>query len=66
MHAASQLPERGPTDVDVALYLHVNGKYDDDDDDDKSYQVYPVPLMYQFVQNCNDCHSFRNFLHNTG
>ena len=32
MHAASQLPGRGPTDVDVAL--HVNKKSDDDDDDD--------------------------------
>ena len=34
LHAASQLPGRGPTDVDIALYLHVNKKSDDDDDDD--------------------------------
>ena len=33
MHAASQLPGKGPTDVDVALYLHINQKSDDDDDD---------------------------------
>ena len=31
MHAASQLSGRGPTDVDVALYLHVNQKSDYDD-----------------------------------
>ena len=32
MHAASQLPGMGPTDVDVVLlYLHVNKKSDDDD-----------------------------------
>ena len=36
MHAASQLPGRGLTDVDIALYLHVNKKFDDDDDDDES------------------------------
>ena len=36
MRAASHLPGRGPTDVDVApsLYLHINQKSDDDDDDD--------------------------------
>ena len=34
IRAASQLPGRGPTDVDVALYLHVNQKSVDDDDDD--------------------------------
>ena len=32
MHAASQLPGRGPTVVNTALYLHVNQKSDDDDD----------------------------------
>ena len=32
MRAASQLPERGPTDVDIAPYLHVNKKSDDVDD----------------------------------
>ena len=32
MHAASQLPGRGPTDVDIPLYLRVNQKSDDDDD----------------------------------
>ena len=32
--AASQLSGRGPTDVDAALYLHINQKSDDDDDDD--------------------------------
>ena len=32
MCAASQLPGRGPTVVDMALYLHVNQKSDDDDD----------------------------------
>ena len=30
MHAASQLPGRGPTDVDDALHLHVNQKSDYD------------------------------------
>ena len=32
MCAASQLPGRGPTVVDMALYLHINQKSDDDDD----------------------------------
>ena len=32
MHAASQLPGRGPTIMDMALYLHLNRKSDDDDD----------------------------------
>ena len=32
MHAASQLSGRGPTDVDVALYMYVNQKSDYDDD----------------------------------
>ena len=31
MHAASQLPGGGPTDVDDALHLHVNPKLDADD-----------------------------------
>ena len=31
MRAASQLPGRGPTVVDMALILHVNQKSDDDD-----------------------------------
>ena len=31
MRAASQLSGRGPTDVDVALYLHVNQKSNYDD-----------------------------------
>ena len=35
MRAASQLSGRGPTDVDVALYLQVNQKSDYDDDDDE-------------------------------
>ena len=30
MHAASQLPGKGPTDVDDALHLHVNQKSDYD------------------------------------
>ena len=29
MHAASQLPSRGPTDVDLPLYLHFNKKSDE-------------------------------------
>ena len=33
MHAARQLPERGPTDVEVASDLHVNQNSDDDDDE---------------------------------
>ena len=34
MHAVSQLPGRGPTDVDdMPLHLHVNQKSDYDDDD---------------------------------
>ena len=32
MRAASQLPGRGPTVVDMPLYLHVNQKSDDDDE----------------------------------
>ena len=31
IRAASQLPGRGATVVDIALYLHVNKKSDDDD-----------------------------------
>ena len=31
MRAASQLSGRGPTDVEVALYLHINQKSDYDD-----------------------------------
>ena len=34
MRVASQLPGRGPTDVDVSPDLHVNKKSDDDVDDD--------------------------------
>ena len=34
IRAASQLPGRGPTDVDVALYPDVNQKSVDDEDDD--------------------------------
>ena len=34
MRAASQLSARGLSDVDVALYLHVNQKSDDDEYDD--------------------------------
>ena len=35
MRAASQLPGRGPTVVDIAPVPDVNKKSDDDDDDDK-------------------------------
>ena len=38
MHAASQLPRRGPTDVDVPLHLHVNQKSDDDDEEQHHWQ----------------------------
>ena len=34
IRAASQIPRRGPIDVDVALYLHVIQKSVDDDDDE--------------------------------
>ena len=34
IRAASQLPGRGPTDMDVASGLHVNQKSIDDNDDD--------------------------------
>ena len=34
MRAASQLPGRGPTNVMLPLYLHINQKSGDDDDDD--------------------------------
>ena len=30
LRAASQLPGRGPTDVDFVLYLHVNKKFGDE------------------------------------
>ena len=36
MCAANQLLGRGPTDVDVALYLHVSRKSGDDNDDDST------------------------------
>ena len=41
MRAASQLPGRGTTDVNLTLYLHVNQTYDDDDnnDDDDEFVV---------------------------
>ena len=41
MRAASQLPGRGPTVVDMALYLHVNQISDDDDHDRKLSLNYP-------------------------
>ena len=34
VHAASQLSGRGPTDVMLPLYLHVNKKSGDDDNDE--------------------------------
>ena len=48
MCAASQLPGRRPTDVDVALYLQVNQKSDNDDDTqtniitEKTKTIYPI------------------------
>ena len=53
MCAASQLPGRGPTDVDqkLPLHLHVNHKHDnddddhdDDDDDDESIKAGILPV----------------------
>ena len=46
MHAASQLPGRGPTVVDMApIYLHLNKKSnDDDDDDDVTHNIY-IPKL---------------------
>ena len=43
MRAASQLSRRGPTDVDVALYLHVNQKSDYD------MMIYEVSSKYSNV-----------------
>ena len=47
MRAASQLPRRGPTVVD--MYLHVNKKsddvVDDDDDDDDLCLHYLLPYL---------------------
>ena len=40
MHAASQLPGRGPLMWMLPLYLHVNQKSDDDDDDDDDLGSY--------------------------
>ena len=47
MRAASQLPGRGPTVVDMApLYLHVNQKSDDDDDQyETRIMWYTLPLI---------------------
>ena len=45
MHAASQLPGRGPTDVELPLYLHVNKKSDDLDDDDDQHHWYIVKVL---------------------
>ena len=50
MRAASKLPGRGPTDVDLHLYLHVNQKSIDDDDDND------LVLLDQFV----NIHNVRN------
>ena len=51
MRAASQLPGRGPTVMDMIwpLYLHVNQKRhdDDDDDDDEHGYVHKVSSEYQ-------------------
>ena len=56
MHAASQLPGRGPTDVVVApVPVHVNQKSDDADDDDEQYHWYIVKMFN---------HRFNNVLHN--
>ena len=51
MHAASQLPEKGPTDVDVALYLHVNQKSDDDDDDEQHHWHMVKMLNHNALHN---------------
>ena len=42
MPAASQLPGRGPTDVDVAPVLHINKKSGDDDDELRSQAVLTI------------------------
>ena len=55
MFAASQLPGRGPTDVDVALYLHVNQKSDDDDD-----EITILKLQITQQQECFLYTLFRN------
>ena len=38
LHTTSQLPGRGPTDVDVPLYLHINQKSNDDDEEQHDWQ----------------------------
>ena len=51
MSAASQLPVRGPTVVDIAPYLHINRKsYDDeDDDDDETIQWYNFDPIFKKI-----------------
>ena len=44
VHVASQLPRRGPTDVDEALHLHVNQK-SDYDDDISSCEMLPIWMV---------------------
>ena len=38
LHTTSQQPVRGPTDVDVPLYLHINQKSNDDDKEQHDWQ----------------------------
>ena len=56
MRAASQLPGRGPTVVDMALYLHVNQKSDDDDDDENYLHqcLHRVLLHHVVPKEVND------------
>ena len=55
MHAASQLPRRGPLMWMLPLYLQVNHKSDDPDDDDEQHHWYIVKMLN---------HRFNNVLHN--
>ena len=50
MSAASQLPGRGPSVVDIALYLQVNQKYDDDDDEMFSF-MYDSDFIF-YIMGC--------------
>ena len=51
MRAASQLPGRGPSDVDDALHLQVNQKFNyDDNDGQKSHSL---QCIFMFASKCD-------------
>ena len=55
MHAASQLPGRGPTVRMMPLHLHVNQKSDYDDGDDQKYMLTTEMLQVNRMKFREQC-----------